>query len=109
MTRERETDDGNHARRRWNHGHVAHMTMREDTVADQKREQINQTRDHLAFTLYCYYQYCMVYDIQKGGSRWGRVLPKSRAIVLQQCGQCKRAGRIQGRLILIRAQMTKVK
>ena len=40
----------------------------------------------------------------KEGSVRGCILPNSRAIVLQQCGQCKRAGRMQGRLI--RAQTT---
>ena len=37
----------------------------------------------------------------------GRILPNSRAIVLQQCGQCRRAGRRKGRLI--RAQTTNSK
>jgi len=40
----------------------------------------------------------------KGRSRGGRILPNSRAIVLQQCGQCRRAGRKKGRLT--RAQTT---
>jgi len=31
-------------------------------------------------------------------SRWGRRVPNSRAIVLQQCGQCRQAGRMKGRL-----------
>ena len=52
----------------------------------------------LAFTRYCYYQYCMVYGTPKGGRGGGRILPNSRAIVLQQCGQCRRAGRMNGRL-----------
>jgi len=43
----------------------------------------------------------------KGRFEGGRVLPNSRAMVLQQCGQCKRAGRMQGRLI--RAQTTRSK
>jgi len=42
-----------------------------------------------------------------GRSGWGRVLPNHRAIVLQQCGQCGRAGRLKGRLI--HAQTTKGK
>jgi len=41
----------------------------------------------------------------KGRSRGGRILPNSRAIVLQQCGQCRRAGRKKGRLT--RAQTTR--
>jgi len=43
----------------------------------------------LAFTRCCYYQYCMVYGMQRGGRRGARILPNSRAIVLQQCGQCR--------------------
>jgi len=34
----------------------------------------------LAFTRYYYYHYCMVYGIQKGGRRGGRILTNSRAI-----------------------------
>jgi len=34
----------------------------------------------------------------KGRSRGGRISPNSRAIVLRQCGQCRRAGRMNGRL-----------
>jgi len=34
------------------------------------------------------------------------MLPNSRALVMQQCGQCTQAGRKKGRLI--RAQTTKV-
>jgi len=30
----------------------------------------------------------------QGGSGGGRVLPNHRAMVLQQCGQCRRAGRM---------------
>ena len=41
----------------------------------------------------------------EGRSREGRILPHSRAIVLQQCGQCRRAGRMNERLI--RAQTTR--
>jgi len=43
----------------------------------------------------------------KGRSRGGRISANSRAIVLQQCGQCRRAGRMKGRLI--RAQTTRSK
>jgi len=49
----------------------------------------------------------MVYGIQKRGWGGGRILPNSRAIVLQQCGPCRRAEKIQGRLI--RAQTTRSK
>jgi len=48
----------------------------------------------LAFTQYCYYQYGMVHGIQKGDRRGARILLNSRAIVLQQCGQYRWAGRI---------------
>ena len=51
----------------------------------------------LAFTRYCHCQYCMVYGITQAGSGGGRILPNSRAIVLHQCGQCRRAGRMRGR------------
>jgi len=39
----------------------------------------------------------MVYGIPDGG-RGGLLLPNSRAIVLQQCEQCRRAGRMKRRL-----------
>jgi len=39
--------------------------------------------------------WCMAY---KGRSKRGRILPNSRATVLQQCRQCRRAGRMKGRL-----------
>jgi len=35
----------------------------------------------------------------KGWSRGSRILSNSRAIVLQQCGQCRRDERMKGRLI----------
>jgi len=37
--------------------------------------------------------WCMAY---KRGVWGGRILPNSRAIVLQQCGQCRRARRMKG-------------
>ena len=40
----------------------------------------------------------MVSSIQKG-DRGGRILLNSRAVILQQCGQCRRIGRMEGRLI----------
>jgi len=43
----------------------------------------------------------------KGRSRGGRILPNNHAIALHQCGQCRRAGRMQGRLTS--AQTTKSK
>ena len=46
----------------------------------------------LAFTRYCHNQYCMVYDIQKGGWGWRRILGNRRATVLQKCGQCRGGG-----------------
>ena len=43
--------------------------------------------------------WCMAYQRQvEGGRGGGSILPDSRATVLQQCGQCRRAGRIKGRL-----------
>jgi len=39
----------------------------------------------LAFTRYCYYQYCKVHGMHNGGSVGGRKLRNSRAIVLQSC------------------------
>ena len=50
--------------------------------------------------LYCAWQ-------KNGRSRGGRILPSSRAIVLQQCGRCRRVGRMKERLI--RAQTTRSK
>jgi len=61
----------------------------------------------LVFTRYCHCQYCMVYGIHEGGRVGGRMLPNSRAIVLRQCGQCRRAGRMNGRWI--RAHTTRSK
>ena len=46
----------------------------------------------VAFTRYCYYHYGMVYGIQTGGRREGRILTNSRAIALHQDGQCRWAG-----------------
>jgi len=46
------------------------------------------------------YGICM----HKGGRVGGRILPDNRAIVLQQCGQCRWAGGIKRRSI--RAQTT---
>jgi len=43
----------------------------------------------------------------QGGSEGERIFPNSRAIVLQQCGQCKRAGGMKEQLI--RGQTTKSK
>jgi len=56
----------------------------------------------LTFTRYCYWQWCMVYGIQKrgqGGGGGGRMVFNSRAIVLQRCGQCSWVGGMKGRLI----------
>jgi len=61
----------------------------------------------LAFTRYCYYPYCMVHGIQKGGRGGGRILLDSHAIVLQQCGQCRRAERMKGRLIRAKTSRSK--
>jgi len=56
----------------------------------------------LAFTRYCYYQYCMVHSIRTRVRRGSRLLPNNRAIVLHQGGQCRWAGGMKG--WLIRAQ-----
>ena len=48
-----------------------------------------KARHELAFTRYCYYQYCMVYGMHMGGLRGGRILPNSRAIVLHKDRQCR--------------------
>jgi len=61
----------------------------------------------LAFTRYCYYQYCMVYDICTGGQRGSRILPNSRATVLHHGEQCRWARGRQG--WLNRAQITQRK
>jgi len=53
----------------------------------------------LAFTRYCYYQYCRVYSIQTLVRRGSRILPDNRAIVLHQGGQYRWAGGIKGGLI----------
>ena len=59
----------------------------ETTVSDETAIS-GATRD-LAFTRYCYYQYCMAYGIHTGGRRGGPILLNSRAIVLHQGGQCR--------------------
>ena len=42
-----------------------------------------------------------------GRSRGGRILRESRAIVLQQCGQCRWAGEIKGGLIRVQTARSK--
>jgi len=68
----------------------AKNTIDQGTIPESTNEYI--VKANLAFARYCYYQYCMVYGIQKKVGGGGRILPKSRAIVLQTCGQCSRAG-----------------
>ena len=46
----------------------------------------------LAFTRYCYAQYCMLYSIKTGGRGGVRISRNSIAIVLQPCGQCRWGG-----------------
>jgi len=60
----------------------------------------------LAFTRYCYYQYCMVYRIQTGGRKVSRILSNNRATVLHQGRQCRWAGGMNG--WLIRAQQFRI-
>ena len=59
------------------------------------------------YTRYCIANIVQCMSYEKGGRRGGHILPNSRAIILQQCGQCRRAGRMEGRLI--HAQTTKSK
>ena len=81
---------------------ASELTPRVNTGRASERARVNP-----AFTRYCYHQYCMVYGIQKGGRGGVLYFPNSRAIVLQQCGRCRRAERMKGRLI--RAQTTRSK
>jgi len=46
----------------------------------------------LAFQGYCYYEYRMVYGTQKGGGGGGVSLRRSRAMLLQQCGNHRWGG-----------------
>ena len=64
-------------------------------------------RPSLAFTRYCYYQYCIVYSIQTEGREGSRILANGRAIVLHQGGQCRWAGGIKGWWILARQPRSK--
>jgi len=50
--------------------------------------------------LYMILLFPMLYGVwhTHGRSRMDRILPNSSAIVLQQCGQCRRVGRMKGRL-----------
>jgi len=56
----------------------------------------NSRRCGLAFTRYCYYQYCVVYSIQTGGRKGSRILSNTLARVLHQSGQCRFAGGMDG-------------
>jgi len=53
----------------------------------------------LAFTRYCYYQYCIVHSIHTGGRKGSRILSNNLAIVLHQGGRCRWAGGKKGWLI----------
>jgi len=62
---------------------------------------------NLAFTRYCYYQYCIVYNsMQTEGRKASRILSNNRAILLHQGGQCRWAGGMKG--WLIRAQQFRI-
>jgi len=61
----------------------------------------------LAFTRYCYYQYCTVYSIHTGDRKGSRIMSNNRATVLHQGGQCTWAG--GGKGWLIRAQPPRTK
>jgi len=70
------------------------------------------------YTIYWYYHILYgVYGTQKGGwlGGWGvgTILPNStansRATALPQCGQCRRAGRMKGRLILAQTIICKTR
>jgi len=69
--------------------------------------QLARLGSHLAFTRYCYYQYCMVCSIQTGGRKGIRILANSREIVLHQGGQCRWAGGMKGWLILAQQPRSK--
>ena len=61
----------------------------------------------MAFTRYWYDQSCMAYSIQTGGRKGSRLLPKDRAIVLHQGGECRWVGGMKR--WLIRAQQPRRK
>jgi len=58
----------------------------------------------LPLSLYTIWLLPILYGVKHtaGGSRGGRILPNSRAIVLRQCGQCRWAGRMKERLVRAR-------
>jgi len=62
-------------------GHARHV----GTESAKQNVQGQSAGRYLGLYTYCYYQYCMVYGMaytrEVGGG--GRILPKSRAIVLQ--------------------------
>jgi len=49
----------------------------------------------------------MVYGIHKGGPVGSRILPNTRAIVLQQCGDWKWAGGMKARLLRAQTILSK--
>jgi len=74
-------------------------------VAKKKKKSKNQT--HTELGLYTILWLPILYGVwhTKGRSRGGRISPNSCAIVLQQGGQCRWVGGMEGRLI--RAQTTR--
>jgi len=90
-TRRPEGTDTNTAKNR--HRATCHHTkksMREFMGPRSRRRQCTELErgategSNLPFTRYCYNQCCMVYGIQREGWWGSRILPNSRAIVLQQ-------------------------
>jgi len=67
------------------------------------------SRSGVHFGLYTILRLPILYGVwhTQGGRMGGRILPNHRATVLQQYGQCRRAGRMKRRLI--RAQTTRSK
>jgi len=80
-------------RLKYTHTHNTH-THTHDTHTFSREHIFGSVflRRELAFTQYCYYQYCMVHSIQTRVRRGGRILPNNRALVLHQGGQCRWAG-----------------
>jgi len=70
-------------------------------VVFQMCEEQQRLRRGLAFTRYCYDQYCIVYSIHTEGRKASRILSNHRAILLHQGGQCRWAGGVKGWLIRV--------
>ena len=82
-------------------------SKRDRTQEGKQRRRWGAPHCALAFTRYCFYQYCMVYSIHTGVWKGSRILSNNRAIVLHQGGQCMWAGGVKG--WWIRAQQPRSK